>query len=275
MGAQREMMQMIKELRNEVQELRREVRQLRESGAAKDRPQVERRKESAKVPILGDVPYVGRLFRNEENKEITIEINKDPVQKPKDVKVELSKDPIKVDGFKIEFKQDPVEKIKDVEIEFKKDPVEKIKGAEIEFKDSPVEKLKDVEIEFKKLPIEKLDEAEIELEELSFNKLKKADLELQSSLQKALQQDVALRYATKATELAKVELEKALAANRKTPHAVSDADIVRMKLILERGLQEIDRAKREALEQLQKSKNEPQKQPAGASDVKDKPTEPK
>jgi hypothetical protein len=289
--AQREMLQMIRELRNEVQQLRREVRELREDRDGKDRPRVELRKESTKVPVLGDVPYVGKLFRNEEIKvevrkdpvktirDITVEFSKDPelkkdyIKKVKDLNIEISKDPVKIDGLKIELKKDPVEKIKDVEIEFKKFPVEKIKDVEIEFEKAPVEKRKDVEIEFKKAPVEKLKEAVIELKSSSLKGLKKAELELQSSLEKAVRQDVDLKYATKATQLAKVELEKALAANRKTAKAISDAEIERMKLTLERGLQEVDRAKRAALDRL--LNKEPKKKPAGGSDGKEKPAEPK
>jgi hypothetical protein len=231
---------------------------------------------------------VGRLFRNEEE-EITIEVKNDPVKGPQDVKVELSRDPIKVDGFKIEFKKDPVEKIKDVNIEFTKDPVkvdglngelklhplEKAKNINIEFKTAPVEKIKGAEIEFKKAPVEKLNEGVIELKSSSLKHLKKAELDLQSSLEKAVQQDVDVRYATKATELAKVELEKALAANRKTAKAVSDAGIERMTLTLERGLQELDRAKRASLDRLLKVEKQQKKQPAGGSDGKEKPAEPK
>jgi multidrug resistance efflux pump len=57
--------------------------------------------------------------------------------------------------------------------------------------------------------------------------------------------DVDVRYAEKATELAATEYEKSKAANDKTPGAVSDIELRRLYLTYQRGGLETERAKSE------------------------------
>ena len=56
---------------------------------------------------------------------------------------------------------------------------------------------------------------------------------------------VDIRYATKASEVAKKEWEKSLEANRSTKGSVSDVEVERQRLTYERGVLEIERAKSE------------------------------
>jgi hypothetical protein len=84
--ADREMMQMIKELRNEVQELRREVKELRGERPKKDVSQDTKQPEIG-VPVLKEIPYVGKLFGGEKP------------EKPANVKPKVS---IEFDGKKLE-----------------------------------------------------------------------------------------------------------------------------------------------------------------------------
>jgi RND family efflux transporter MFP subunit len=57
--------------------------------------------------------------------------------------------------------------------------------------------------------------------------------------------EVDVKYATKASEVAKKEWEKSLQANQKTPGAITQVDLDRQKLTWERGILEIERAQSE------------------------------
>ena len=224
-------------------------------------------------------------FDKEAVKKLTdakIEFDKAAVKKIEDVKVELKKpveknieiefkkEPVKVKDVEIEFKKAPVEKIKNIEIEFKKEPV-KVKEGEIEFKKAPVEKIKDIEIEIKKAAAEKLKDAELVFKKRYLADLKDAESAVKKSLEqiknedlgalkKKIAGDVDVRYAAKAAEVAKWELEKALEAVRKVPNAVSETDIDRMKQTHQRALEEVERAKQEVLDHAAKLKDDLKKQ---------------
>ena len=159
--AQREMMQMIKELRGEVQELRREVRELRES-VPKKKAKNQSKEKNASVPMLEEIPYVGQLFRKAS--------------------------PAEADANRIQV--------------------------------------------------------EVEEEELYRPKLKQDNLELQKN--KAAS-DLEIRYARNAAEIAKKDWEKAQAANKSTKGAVSDIELARLKLLYEKALLEVKRAKQSHL----------------------------
>jgi len=71
-----------------------------------------------------------------------------------------------------------------------------------------------------------------------------ARAELNVATEKAAN-DVDIRYATKASEVAKAELEVSKEANRKVPGTVSTVEINRQRLTWERGKLEIERAQSE------------------------------
>jgi hypothetical protein len=96
--AQREVMQMIKELRGEVQELRREVQELRGQGGG-DKSFKQKPKPREKVSILSEIPYVGRIFNKED---VTIEFVDPPSER-----LQLDTDDVEIE-LKLQKEEEPI-----------------------------------------------------------------------------------------------------------------------------------------------------------------------
>jgi bla regulator protein blaR1 len=131
--AQREMMQMIKELRGEVQDLRREVRELREN-APKKKAKNQPKDKNAGVPMLEEIPYVGRLFRKSSPAEadanrIQVEEEEEELYRPKTNELYEPK----TDEFYKVKPHDGADVKKSLEIDVNAPQPENAKNVEIEF----------------------------------------------------------------------------------------------------------------------------------------------
>jgi beta-lactamase regulating signal transducer with metallopeptidase domain len=279
--ADRELLDMVRQLREEVQQLRREVRELRERGGARDEgdraPRLEfrqdRREEKPQTSVLIDIPYVGRLFKDDEREEVELRFDladdqrKDfdklqteieEIQKLDDDQLIKLKD-IEVD---VELNKRDLDKLRGVETKLEKRELEKLEGVELQ--NRKVEELKDIEL--KNRGLNRIDKNDVlrqerirselfdiraELternRELQDNKLKQIEIERNKAAS-----DVDVRYAQKVAELAAKEWERAVEANRKTPGAFNEIDVDRLKFAHELKLLEVERAKIKSENELTK-----------------------
>jgi beta-lactamase regulating signal transducer with metallopeptidase domain len=259
--AQREVMQMIKELRGEVQALRREVQELRGQGGGVKSPK-EKPKPKEKVSVLEEIPYVGRLFNKEEVEIEFVEPEAEKVQLDADdveIELKLQKEALdKLDKGRLDdLKAIELENIearnalRDVELELTETrDLEDRKNLELEVvRDKPIDDVRKVELEFKQHRIDQPNEA------------------LQRKLAQESVNDFEVRHAAKAAEVAKRQWEKSVEANKRVPGAIAETDLALQKLTYEKAKLEIERAKRDQFDRLSKLKAELQ-------DLNKKPDDP-